>query len=105
MRSDCRPAAILVCLSLGVSTASCGADHQASGGAPDAGAPTLVADGSPGDEAGADGAPLDAEALTDAADGGTDASASDGGRDYSTDRATFFGASRCADAGVQLCED
>jgi hypothetical protein len=31
--------------------------------------------------------------------------ASDGGRDFSTDRSLFFGASRCAQAGVQLCED
>ena len=28
-----------------------------------------------------------------------------GSRDFSTDRATFFGASRCAQAKVQLCED
>jgi hypothetical protein len=28
-----------------------------------------------------------------------------GGRDLSTDRAAFFGASRCADAHLQLCED
>jgi hypothetical protein len=34
-----------------------------------------------------------------------DAFASDGGRNLSTDRALFFGPSRCADAGVQLCED
>lgn len=27
------------------------------------------------------------------------------GRDYGTDRSAFFGASRCAQAGVQLCED
>lgn len=27
------------------------------------------------------------------------------GRDFSTDRAKFFGASRCAQANVQLCED
>jgi hypothetical protein len=31
--------------------------------------------------------------------------ASDGGRDFSTDRGKFFGASRCADAHVLLCED
>jgi hypothetical protein len=34
-----------------------------------------------------------------------DAPVSDGGRDYSTDRSLFLGASRCAQAGVQLCED
>lgn len=31
--------------------------------------------------------------------------ASDGGRDFSTDRDKFFGASRCADAHLLLCED
>jgi hypothetical protein len=31
--------------------------------------------------------------------------ASDGGRDLSADRTRFFGASRCAQAHVQLCED
>ena len=55
-----------------------------------------------------------------ASDGGVDASTSeaavdasppieggpnDAGRDLSTDRAKFFGASRCATANVQLCED
>lgn len=38
-------------------------------------------------------------------EGGTDGAAGDGGRDFSTDRTRFFGASRCADAGLQLCED
>jgi hypothetical protein len=36
-------------------------------------------------------------------DGGVDAS--DGGRDFSTDTTLFYGASRCAQANVQLCED
>src|SRR5271165_5595584 len=50
--------------------------------------------------------PSDAPASGDVAAG--DASpdaAGDGGRDYSADRSKFFGASRCATAGVQLCED
>jgi hypothetical protein len=38
-----------------------------------------------------------------AATGNPDASA--GGRDFSTDRARFFGSSRCGLANVQLCED
>ena len=42
-----------------------------------------------------DGSPVDA-----GSDGIADAS-----RDFSTDAAAFFGESRCADAGVQLCED
>ena len=48
--------------------------------------------------AGADGG----AAGTGGADGGA---AGSGGRDLSTDRTTFFGASRCAQANVQLCED
>jgi hypothetical protein len=36
-------------------------------------------------------------------DGGVDAASSS--RDFSTDRTTFFGATRCAQAKVQLCED
>ncbi len=45
--------------------------------------------------------------VRDAAPDGmlVDASPGDGGRDFSTDRSLFFGPSRCADAGVQLCED
>jgi hypothetical protein len=48
-----------------------------------------------------------ADARTAARDAITSADgfASDGGRDFSTDRSLFFGASRCAAAGVQLCED
>jgi len=40
-----------------------------------------------------------------APDGGADGGSPAGGRDLSSDRARFFGASRCADAKVQLCED
>jgi hypothetical protein len=39
------------------------------------------------------------------AGGGAAGAAGSGGRTYSTDRATFFGASRCAAAGVLLCDD
>jgi len=55
----------------------------------------------PGDDA----APGDAGSAEDA---GAETGApppGDGGRDFSTDRSTFFGDSRCADAGLQLCED
>jgi hypothetical protein len=37
--------------------------------------------------------------------GGLDAGMVDAGDPFSTDRARFFGASRCADAGFALCED
>jgi hypothetical protein len=48
----------------------------------------------------------DADATSSSSsEGGLDGAAGDGGRDFSTDRARFFGASRCADAGLQLCED
>jgi hypothetical protein len=50
--------------------------------------------------------PGDSGSPVDAGSGGADgASTGDGGRDFSTDRANFFGDSRCADSGVQLCED
>jgi hypothetical protein len=51
----------------------------------------------PAQVGGDDAATIDA-AITDAAPG-------DAGRDYSTDRTKFFGASRCAEANVLLCED
>ncbi len=52
-------------------------------------------------------APADAGVPAQTPDSGVvvDASPGDGGRDFSTDRTAFFGDSRCADAGVQLCED
>ncbi|MDB4947120.1 MAG: hypothetical protein JWP97_6654 [Labilithrix sp.] len=43
-----------------------------------------------------------ADAGVDAAEAGADAG---GARDLSTNRTAFFGASRCAGAGLQLCED
>ncbi len=55
------------------------------------------------------GAPgLDGGAELDAgSDGGTvhDAGGGDGGRDLSTNRALFFGPTRCAAAGLLFCED
>jgi hypothetical protein len=71
----------------------------------DAGAPTddsgSPPSGSTGDDGESDGGagPLDA-----GGDAPTGASG-DGGRDYSTDPSRFLGASRCADSGLQLCED
>src|SRR5215471_19286350 len=73
-----------------------------------------VGDIATGDDAGArpDAQGLDASGNKDAAPRdaqGEDASnldaGSDGGRDYSSDKSKFFGASRCAQANVQLCED
>jgi hypothetical protein len=37
--------------------------------------------------------------------GASEGGAIDGGRDLSSDRAAFFGASRCASAGLKFCED
>jgi hypothetical protein len=62
----------------------------------------------PGDDSTDDGAASPADAGTSPGpDGGgtSDAPSGPAGRDYSTDSSKFFGASRCADAGVQLCED
>ncbi len=50
-----------------------------------------------------DSSPASADA-SDAADAAADAAA-EAGRSFSTDTTTFFGSSRCATAGVQLCED
>lgn len=38
-------------------------------------------------------------------DGATESGAGDGGRDLSSDRALFFGVSRCGSAGLRFCED
>jgi hypothetical protein len=95
------------------SLAGCSANSAAPPGGVDARADTPSAD------AGLDEPPSDAgvsvpEAQAPGDDGhdasGDDAAAEagptgDGGRDFSTDRTLFFGGSRCADAGVQLCED
>ncbi len=63
--------------------------------------------------AGDDGAVVAADGASDASSSGDSASAdapaadapADAGRDYSSNRGAFFGASRCANAHVQLCED
>jgi hypothetical protein len=90
-------AASLLC----VLACSCtlGASASEDGGASDAAAADAGgADSGPGlDAGGGDGG---------SSDGGiVDAGGQDSGRDLSTDRNRFFGASRCADAGFQLCED
>jgi hypothetical protein len=54
--------------------------------------------------AGSSGAGSGGASGSAGADGGTEGGVP-GARDFSTDRATFFGASRCAQAHVQLCED
>jgi hypothetical protein len=70
-----------------------GADTAGSGGAGAAGGGGAGASGSGGGAG-------DAGAAPDGSGGTAGA-----GRDLSTDRSTFFGASRCAQAHVQLCED
>ena len=99
-------ACVLVCLSLGLAAASCSASHEASP------APSTQRGGMGSADATTDeDAPGDAEQRPTPRSRSTRPAAlrtpprGDGGRDYSTDRGTFFGASRCADAGVQLCED
>jgi hypothetical protein len=67
-----------------------GDDGSAGGGAAGSGS-----GGASGASGGAGGESPDGGGADDAADG----------RDFSTDRTTFFGASRCAQARVQLCED
>jgi hypothetical protein len=70
--------------------------------------------GGAGNDAGAGSSTVDAGAGTDSGGGATDAgggtdgggaTGGDGGRDLSANRAGFLGDSRCAAAGVQLCED
>src|SRR5262249_15626080 len=72
-------------------------------------------DGVSGGSSGSDGGGLrdassDGGSVPDGShgrEGGTthDGAARDGGRDFSTDRSRFFGARRCAAAGVDFCED
>ncbi len=67
-------------------------------------------DGLPGASDGGSHGGSDAGASADgapSADGGgaSDAGGGDGGRDFSTNRGLFFGATRCAQAKVELCED
>ncbi len=107
MRPDVR-AGFLCCLSLGLIMAGCSSRSDASAGSPDTGPVMPSEEAAPAEDAPTPGpGPADAEPPSDAAAPGTpDAGApGDGGRDFSTDRAKFFGDSRCADAGVQLCED
>jgi hypothetical protein len=98
-------------VSLGLLTAGCSSKGEGSSGSPDAASGTAAADGPSGAGPIPDtGIVPDAETPT-SSDAGTSPDAADaaplndGGRDFSTDRGTFFGDSRCADAGVELCED
>jgi hypothetical protein len=99
-----RELAVLLVLMMGCSSSSSGPGNGAGPGGDDASTP-------PGDDAGGGGE--DATLPADSGGGvdtGTDGpgpvdAGGDGGRDLSTDRNKFFGASRCASAGVQLCED
>jgi hypothetical protein len=70
---------------------------QEMGGGPDSGGSDAASDVGTG-----------SGSLIEASSGDSAGPAGDGGssaRDFSTDRTQFFGASRCAQAGVQLCED
>jgi hypothetical protein len=97
----------MACLSLGLLTARCSSTSEGSPAALDAGT-TAAPDSSSEPLPDASRTAVDGQAAIPI-DAGLDVDAagapSDGGRDFSTDRAAFFGDSRCADAGVQLCED
>lgn len=72
------------------------------------GSSQTTGDASPGDDVvqpDLDSGALDRAAPDAPASDASDAGAGDGGRDLSSDRNKFFGASRCAQANVQLCED
>lgn len=89
-----RIAALVACAAVG-----CGAgdSNPVAGPGADAAADAAVAQGDSGGVDAAAAADAGADAIADAR--------ADGGRDLSTDRGKFFGASRCAAAHVQLCED
>jgi hypothetical protein len=96
-------AVVATVLSLGI--VGCGSSSD--GGAPaDSGPPSMdsTVRSSDGEASAAvdGGAGEGGDSEVDAA---TTGDGGDGGRDYSTDRSLFFGPSRCADAGLQLCED
>jgi hypothetical protein len=101
---------ILACLTLGFCAACGSSSSPASGPTPGDGGLPSAPDATTGDDANTVDdaeAAVEAGAPVDAGEGGAlvDANPGDGGRDLSTDRTAFFGDSRCADAGVQLCED
>jgi hypothetical protein len=107
--------ALVACgVGLGVCAGGCsgssGGDHEGAPQGPDGSVATHDDAAAIDADAGAEASVPEEAAADDAspADAGADArvlAAGDGGRDYSTDTSTFLGASRCADAGVQLCED
>lgn len=66
------------------------------------GADTQLAETTPPEDT---ATPGDTNAGDIAVGDASDAETAPMGRDFSTDRTKFFGASRCAAAGVQLCED
>jgi hypothetical protein len=104
--ADCKSLALL--FSVGSLAGACGSNAQA----PLIPMPTEADAALDTGSLGADAAPEQGPPAPDATfmgdvsagDGSADAGA-DSGRDFSTDRGKFFGATRCASAGVQLCED
>lgn len=68
--------------------------------------PSVVDDAAiPADAASVDVAPSDGSVANDAAPSDATTSDAPAGRDLSSDRSKFFGASRCSTAGLLFCED
>ena len=82
-----------------------GARDSATGGAGGDGGGVSPRDGSAPVDAGTNDRTAGDGDAAGPNEGGPIDAAADGGRDFSTDRSRFFGASRCDDAGLQLCED
>ena len=82
---------------------ACGNSSSSGSTAPTNTGPGSTNDGEapPSDDGGS--STNDGGESSDASD--TDSAAVDSGRDFSTDRTKFFGASRCASSGLLLCED
>jgi hypothetical protein len=82
-----------------------GAQNGGGGGSKNGGSGGAQSGGSGGSQSGGGSSGTrnnDAGSTTDAANG---SDAAPGGRNFTSDRGSFFGNSRCAGANVQLCED
>ena len=101
--------AVAAAAGVALAASACGSsDAQPSSHAPvsgDAAAETATGEDA-ATSATADGGTTPSDAASaDVAASDASSDAGDAGRDLSSDRAKFFGVSRCATAGVQLCED
>ena len=107
MRSAAPPVAFLaIALGLAVACSSSSDDGTTPSGDDDAG--STSSSGSSGASSSSSSSSGSSSGSSGGGDAGTDAAdASDGGggRDLSTDKSKFLGASRCATSGLQLCED